>query len=460
MNNQFESLALDDRLIKNLGDLNFTSMTPIQEKALPAILAGNDLIAQAKTGSGKTAAFALGALNQLNVKQTRPQVLVLCPTRELAEQVAQEMRMIARAIPNVKILTITGGKSEFHQKKSLAHGAQIIVGTPGRVLKLLRQRAINLSLVKHYILDEADRMLDMGFIEDILKITSFVPQQRQTLLFSATFPENIAELSRKLQSEDVIKVKVDTAHSQNTIKEEFIELESHKDKTEALLRILAFYQAERFIIFCKTKRISDTLADELYAKGVVVSSIHGDLEQQERTEVLTMFSNKSLSGIVATDVAARGIDIKDLDLVVNYDLPNDPEVYVHRIGRTGRAGNEGRAVSLLTQQEGEKFETISQYQEKEYELKSLDHFNTQQEYQVRPPMMTLYINAGKRDKLRPGDIVGAIVGESGIDFKDIGEISINKIISYVAITANLSEDVCDKLNAGKIKNRKFRVGIL
>lgn len=459
MSNKFEDLNLDPRLKKNLVDLNFHTMTPVQENSLPLVLAGGDVIAQAKTGSGKTAAFGLGVLNGIDVKQTRPQSLILCPTRELAEQVANELRTLARAIPNIKVLTITGGKSEYQQEKSLMHGAHIIVGTPGRVLKLLNKNVLSFEHVKYYVLDEADRMLDMGFSEDIFKISEFVPKKRQTLLFSATFPKDIEELSSELQKA-AKRVTIDVAHSENIIKEEFIELESHKDKLDALFKVLGQYQSERFIIFCKTKRISDNVADELYENGISASSIHGDLEQKERTEVLTMFSNNSLSGLVATDVAARGLDIKGLDLVVNFDIPNDPEVYVHRIGRTGRAGNVGNAVTFVTPHETDHFEEILKYQEKQFELKDIEIFNDAKEYKMLPPMMTLFICGGKKDKLRPGDIVGAIVGESKIDFSCIGEISITNVMCYVAIKADQAELVCDKLNAGKIKNRKFRVGIL
>jgi len=459
MSNKFENLNLDSRLKKNLCDLNFEAMTPIQEKSLPIILEGNDIIAQAKTGSGKTATFGLGVLNGIDIKQTRPQSLILCPTRELAEQVAKELRTLARTVPNMKVLTITGGKSEYHQEKSLMHGAHIVVGTPGRILKLLRKRVLKLEHINSYVLDEADRMLDMGFREDIFEISQFVPEKRQTLLFSATFPKDIEELSLELQK-DAIMVSVDVSHNDDVIREEFIELESHKDKIAALLKVLGNYQSERFIIFCKTKRISDSVADELYENGVSVASIHGDLDQNERTAVLTMFSNNSLSGIVATDVAARGLDIKGLDLVVNFDIPNDPEVYVHRVGRTGRAGNEGNAVSFITPQESSPFEQILKYQNKEHELKSIGSFDHLETYKVQPPMMTLFISGGKRDKLRPGDIVGAIVGESKIDFSNIGDISITNVTSYVAIKADQAKHVCNRLNAGKIKNRKFKVGLL
>lgn len=460
MNNQFNKLKIDSRLKKNLTDLNFISMTPIQEKSLPLVLEGKDLIGQAKTGSGKTAAFGLGILNSIDIKFTRPQSLILCPTRELAEQVAKEMRTLARTISNMKILTITGGKSEYHQQKSLSHGAHIIVGTPGRVLKLLKKKVLKLEYVKYYVLDEADRMLDMGFSEDIFKITSYIPKDRQTLLFSATFPEDIEKLSENLQNNPE-RVSVDVTHDDSKITEEFIELDSHKEKLDALKSILGHYNSQRFIVFCKTKKISDNVANELYRDGIMVSSIHGDLEQNERTEVLTMFSNKSLSGIVATDVAARGIDIKGLDLVVNFDISNDPEVYVHRIGRTGRAGEEGLAVSFITPYEMDSFEKILEYQQKEHGLKRIDSFNEDQKnYSTKPDMKTLIISGGKRDKLRPGDLVGAIVGESGIDFKSIGDISITNMKSYVAIHSENANLVCDKLNNGKIKNKKFKVGIL
>ncbi|EPZ49439.1 DEAD/DEAH box helicase [Bacteriovorax sp. BAL6_X] len=459
MSNNFASLKIDIRLKRNLKDLKFEEMTPIQEEALPIILEGKDIIAQAKTGSGKTVAFGLGVLNSIDLKQSRPQCLILCPTRELAEQVAMELRKLARAIANLKVLTITGGSSEYHQEKSLGHGAHIIVGTPGRVIKLLKRKALILDFVKQYVLDEADRMLDMGFIDDISRISTYVPKNRQTLLFSATFPEDIEELGKRLQN-DAVRVSVDVTHEGSNIKEEFFQLDSHKDKMSALIKVLAAYQAKRFIVFCKTKRISDTVADDLCKNGVIVESIHGDLDQNERTAALTMFSNKSLNGIVATDVAARGIDIKDLDLVVNFDLSNDPEVYVHRIGRTGRAGNEGRAVSFLVEQELESFENICEYQKADYQLKGLDALSGENEYSIKPEMATIYVLAGKRDKLRPGDFVGAIVGEAGINSQEIGDILVTKNKSYIAVKADLIKHVVHSLRKGKIKKRRFKLGFL
>lgn len=459
MTNSFQSLKIDDRLLNNLNTLNFESMTPIQEASLPIIIDGRDVIAQAKTGSGKTVAFGLGVLNKIDIKNTRPQCLILCPTRELAEQVALELRSLARAIPNTKIMTITGGKSEYFQEKSLNHGAHIIVGTPGRIIKLLKSKILNLTQVHSYVLDEADRMLDMGFIDDISRISTYLPKERQTLLFSATFPEDIEELSKRLQN-DAKRVTVDVTHEKAIIKEIFIELASHKDKSDTLYKALSYFQAKRFIIFCKTKVISDNVANYLYKKNVIVSSLHGDLEQNERTKVLTCFSNNSLSGIVATDVAARGIDISDVDLVVNYDLPNDPEVYVHRIGRTGRAGREGVAISFLLEQEKENFQKICDYQKTEHLLNNESIFDSQNSYEIQPEMATLFIQGGKKDKLRPGDIVGAIVGESGIKSDQIGDILLSNIISFVAVKHDLIDHVVKSLRDGKIKNRKFKVGKL
>ena len=367
MSKLFSSLDLDNRLLENLESLSFLAMTPIQEVSLPIILEGKDLIAQAKTGSGKTVAFGLGLVNKIEIKQTRPQGLILCPTRELAEQVALEIRRVARMIPNMKILTITGGKSEYQQEKSLMHGAHIVVGTPGRVLKLLKKRILKLDFVHSYVLDEADRMLDMGFIDDIHHITHFLPEVRQTLLFSATFPEDIKDLSYKIQK-DAQNVKIDATHSSGSIDEKFILVDSHKHKIKALLKVLGESQVNKFIVFCKTKRIADVVADDLYDKGIEVSSIHGDLDQIERTIVLTMFSNQSLLGIIATDVTARGIHIKDLDLVVNFDLPHDPEIYIHRIGRTARAGKRGQAISFMVKQEDYQLKNINEYRGSEYKF--------------------------------------------------------------------------------------------
>jgi ATP-independent RNA helicase DbpA len=458
MSDKFDTLELNTDLLRNLESLEFDSMTPIQKEALPIVLSGKDLIAKAKTGSGKTAAFSLGILNKLNMNQKDPQALILCPTRELADQVAKETRMLARTLSNIKVLTICGGTSEYHQDNSLLHGAHIIVGTPGRVLKLLKKETLKPSGIKTLVLDEGDRMLDMGFEKELKEIERALPKERQTLLFSATFPLTIKDLSKHIQIEAEM-VQVDTVHEKSTIEEKFFELESHKDKNQALLSILGKYNPDRFIIFCKTKQIVSNVAKFLDQNKIISAGIHGDIEQNERTVVLEMFKNESISGLVATDVAARGLDIKDLPLVINYDLPIDTEDYTHRIGRTGRAGESGAAVSFMVEQEQFKLEDIEEYTKRKFQkIKYLEeHFHDN--YERTPPMDTMFISGGKKDKLRPGDIVGALIHEAGLESSDIGNILITNIVSYVAVKADKIEAVITALNSAKIKNRKFKVGL-
>lgn len=454
----FEKLKLKNELLVNLESLGYSSMTPVQEKCLPLVIEGKDVLAQAKTGSGKTAAFGLGLLNQVEVKNTRPQSLILCPTRELAEQVAKEIRSLARQVSNIKVLTLTGGASEYHQERSLAHGAHFIVGTPGRVLKLIKRKVLSLKEAQRFVLDEADRMLDMGFNPDIMAIAEFLPAKRQTLLFSATFPDEIKQLGMKLQK-DSIQVSIDTKHLENNISQEFILLDSHKNKAEALIKAINFYNPSRFIVFCKTKAITERVADLLHDKGVYVESLHGDLEQSDRTAIMNMFSGESLSAIVATDVAARGIDISDLELVVNFDLPRDPGNYTHRVGRTARAGKSGLAISFLVEQELNTMQEICDYQNLQAATKGIESLESKKLYERIPPMRTLYISGGKKDKLRPGDLVGALIGAAGLKAEDIGEINILNIVSYVAIKSELVDKAISGLNQGKIKNRKFKSGL-
>lgn len=458
MTNQFSNFSLKGELLHNLEQLNFTKATPIQEKAIPLVLEGKDLIAQAKTGSGKTAAFGLGILNSLYIENLTIKSLILCPTRELAEQVAAEMRTLARTLSNIKILTICGGVAEIHQDKSLSHGAHIIIGTPGRVLKLLKKRTLDLSQINTLVLDEADKMLDMGFHQDIMHINVFLPPERQTLLFSATFPEEIEELSSKLQK-DVTIIKVDTEHAIGNIEQTFYKLSSHKDKNEALLRVLDHFRPDRFIVFCKTKQISDNIAKYLNRNGVVAAAIHGDLLQNERTVVMSKFKNRSLNALVATDVAARGLDIQELTAVINYDLPPDPEVYTHRIGRTGRAGKNGHAFSFFVEQEEFRLEEISEFSGSECVQAELKDLKADKNYDLHPPMKTMYIGGGKKQKLRPGDILGALVGAAKISPDDVGDISILNIVSYVAINSLVIDRAVSELKESKIKNRKFKVGL-
>jgi len=459
MSEIFSKLNLRRELITNLSEIGFAEMTPIQSGTLPKILEGRDVIGQAKTGSGKTAAFGLGILNSLDTKVLETRALILCPTRELAEQVSSELRKLARMVKNVKILTITGGVGYYHQERSLEHGAHIIVGTPGRVAKLIKTNFIETDHIKSFVLDEADRMLDMGFYDEIMGIEGNIPVKRQTLLFSATFPDEILNLSESIQGE-ADKVVVDSQHVEGDIEQYFYRLGSHKNKNTGVLQILGEFNPDRLIIFCKTKMITDKLAIFLRDHGISAESIHGDVYQNERTKVLEKFSNHSLSILVATDVAARGLDIKGLSAVINYDLPNDTEDYIHRVGRTGRAGEKGLAFSMFVDAEEYKIDSIKEKVNDQCRIEPIESLSDLKQYSASPPMKTVFISGGKKDKLRPGDILGALVKEAGLDPSDVGNISIFSILTYVAIKNNKVDQVIDKISSGKIKNRKFAVGLV
>jgi ATP-independent RNA helicase DbpA len=428
-------------------------MTAIQEASLPLIIQGVDVIAEAKTGSGKTAAFGIGLLNALDVKKFRVQSLVLCPTRELADQVAKELRRIARFQHNIKILMLTGGESFGRQLGSLEHQAHIIVGTPGRVLKHLNKESLELSNLKTLVLDEADRMLDMGFIEEIQSVLEFVPNERQTLLFSATYDDEILKISKKIQK-DAVSIKTTTSEVQNKIIQEFYET---NNKVQTLVNILFSYKPQNVIVFTNTKLEAKELAGGLVKQKIDALAIHGDLEQYERNDVLVQFANKSCPILVATDVAARGLDIKELSMVVNYDLPHGFETYTHRIGRTGRAGAEGIAISLYESYESEKADEYSNE-----EVKFLEHSALEEakEFQMKPEYITLVIEGGKKDKLRAGDILGALTGDGGLQGSSIGKIDIYDRQAYVAIENKFIDKAEKSLKNGKIKNKKFSVWVL
>ena len=459
MSNVFKDLKLRTELTSNLAEIGFAEMTPIQAGSLPTILTGKDVIGQAKTGSGKTAAFGLGILNSLDIKNIDTQALILCPTRELAEQVSVELRKLARMMKNVKILTITGGVGYHHQENSLDHGAHIIVGTPGRVAKLIGTKFILIDYIKTLVLDEADRLLDMGFYDEIMGIEEKLFSKKQTLLFSATFPDEIIELSKSIQI-DAEKVVVDSQHEEGSIEQYFYEVDSHKNKDTGVLQILGEFNPDRLIVFCKTKMTTDKLSEYLQEQNILAASIHGDIEQNERTKILTKFSNRSLSVLVATDVAARGLDIKDLAAVINYDLPSDSEDYVHRVGRTGRAGKKGLAFSLFVTAEQYKIDQIQEMIKEECITTPLDNLPETKKYLASPPMTTIYISGGKKDKLRPGDILGALVKEADLKPTDVGDISILPIVTYVAVKKECADQAVERLTNGRIKNRHFRVGFV
>ncbi|PTT54362.1 MULTISPECIES: ATP-dependent RNA helicase DbpA [unclassified Aeromonas] len=452
-NSEFSSLNLSPALLENLASLGYLQMTPIQAQSLPLVLDGKDLIAKAKTGSGKTAAFALGLLSSLNVNRLEVQALVLCPTRELADQVAQEIRRLARALPNVKLVTLCGGTPTAPQSATLGFGAHIAVGTPGRILKHLEQGTLELSGLKTLVLDEADRMLDMGFGEEINRVISHAPQQRQTLLFSATYPEGIAQMSRGVQRNPV-EVSVESLHEGSAIEQKLYEVPAGQ-RLDALTWLLSHYQPSSCVVFCNTKRACNDVADHLAAKGFSALALNGDLEQRERDQVLVRFANGSATILVATDVAARGLDIKELGAVINFELTYDPEVHVHRIGRTGRAGQQGLALSLYQPNEAQRVNFIEEYQQAPMPQGDLAEIGREIK-PIAPQMVTLSIDAGRKTKVRAGDILGALTGEGGIAGADVGKIQISEQYSYVAVKRSVASAALKRLQEGKIKGRTYR----
>lgn len=458
MTSQFSSLPIKPEILANIELLGYKEMTPIQAQGLPVLLQGDDLLAQAKTGSGKTAAFGIGLLNKLEALTYETQSLVLCPTRELADQVSNEIRRIARAVPNTKILTLCGGKPMGAQVASLERDPHIVVGTPGRILKHLLKGTLNLDNLNTLVLDEADRMLDMGFLEDIMLITDKMPRKRQTWLFSATYPDEIQHISGMVQRNPV-EVRVEASNYNQQIKQVFYEVQ-HGEKTAALVALLEHHSPESTLVFCNQKQTCKDLCDELWKHGFHASTLHGDLEQFDRDQVLVQFANKSSSVLIATDVAARGLDIKELAAVVNYEITPDPEIHVHRIGRTGRAGKDGLAFSLFYAGEQFRVDAIAEYQDSPAQIENPSSLKAQENFKLSPPMTTLFINAGRKDKVRAGDILGALTSNTDLPGKLIGKIDIFDKIAYVAVERQVAKQALSILTEGKIKGRKFRARAL
>ncbi|WP_099608408.1 ATP-dependent RNA helicase DbpA [Vibrio coralliilyticus] len=457
MTTSFKSLNLRSELIETLNSLNYTEMTPIQQQALPIVLEGKDVIGQGKTGSGKTAAFTLGLLSNLNVKRFRVQTLVLCPTRELADQVAKEVRTLARGIHNIKVLTLCGGMPMGPQIGSLEHGAHILVGTPGRILDHLSKGRINLAEMNTLVLDEADRMLEMGFEEAIDAIIDEAPQDRQTLLFSATFPKNIESLASKVMR-DPQMIKVESTHQTTTIEQRFYKLNTTEERDDALEALLLTHKPESSVVFCNTKKEVQKVTDELSHRGFSVVELHGDMEQREREQALTMFANKSVSILVATDVAARGLDVDNLDAVFNFELSRDPEVHVHRIGRTGRAGSKGVAFSFYSEKEEYRVARIDEYMDIAISPAVLPEKPVERPFY--PKMQTIQILGGKKQKVRAGDILGALTKQAGLEGKKIGKINILPMVSYVAVDHDIVKPALKQLQNGKMKGRNFKARVM
>jgi ATP-independent RNA helicase DbpA len=433
-------------------------MTAIQAACLPAALLGKDIIAQAKTGSGKTAAFGLTLLANLNPRRFAVQTLVLCPTRELADQVTTEIRRLARAEDNIKVVTLCGGVPLRGQIASLEHGAHIVVGTPGRVMDHLERGTLDLEALNTLVLDEADRMLDMGFFDDIVKVARQCPKTRQTLLFSATYPEGIAKLSAQFMR-DPITVKVEAQHSGNQIEQRWYEVKD-SERLHAVGLLLAHFRPASTLAFCNTKAQCRDLVEVLRAQGTSALALFGELEQRERDQVLVRFANKSCSVLVATDVAARGLDIASLACVINVDVTPDSEVHIHRIGRTGRAGETGLALNLVSMDEMGNVGKIELLQKKETEWNPLSELSPTGKGPLIPPMVTLHIQGGRKEKIRPGDVLGALTADLGYTREQVGKINVNEWSTYVAVNRDIAQQAASRLNAGRIKGKSVKVRVL
>ena len=451
----FSQLALSPAILSNLENLNYKEMTAIQAASIPVMLEQRDLIAQAQTGSGKTAAFGIGILSKINPSYFAVQALVVCPTRELADQVANEIRRLARAIPNIKVLTLCGGAPMRPQIASLEHGAHIVVGTPGRLLDHIGRNSINLLTVQTLVLDEADRMVDMGFYEDIVGIVAACSPRRQTLLFSATYPDNIRQASENFLR-DPVEVKIENQLKDDRIEQLFFATTA-ENRNAAVSLLLKHYKPASSIAFCNTKIHCRELAEELQQQGITALALHGDLEQRDRDEILVLFANQSCSVLVATDVAARGIDIQSLGAVINVDISKDTEVHVHRIGRTGRAGEQGLALSLVAPNEKKWVKLIEEYQNIPANWADLNDLVIDEYHSLQAPMITLCIMGGKKDKLRPGDVLGALTGDIGLQKSQVGKINVFEFMTYVAIAREVAQHALNQLNLTSIKGKEFKV---
>src|SRR5438067_567567 len=461
----FASLPLAPRFLDNLAQLGYHQMTPVQAATLPPSLEGRDLIAQAKTGSGKTAAFGIGMLQKLNPTLFAVQGLVLCPTRELADQVAGELRRLARGIGNVKVVTLTGGVAMRPQIATLEFGAHIVVGTPGRIRDHLGRHTLDLSRLRTLVLDEADRMTDMGFYDEIANIVRGCPAHRQTLLFSATYPDDIRSATAPFLN-DPLEVAVETAHEQPQIEQRFYEI-GFDGRFDAVARLLHGYRPAQTIAFCNTKARCRELVAHLRAQGFAALALYGEMEQRERDETLVLFANRSATVLVATDVAARGIDIAALGAVINVDVPKEAEVYVHRIGRTGRAGESGLALTLCAPNEKRWVRLIEDLQQHSADWHALDEL-PEGGAPEPAPMRTLCVAGGKKAKLRAGDLLGALTGDAGLAKDQVGKISVFEFVSYVALAREVADTAFARLNGGNplgpdfgsFKGRSFKMRLV
>ena len=520
---KFDELNIDERILRAIEDMGFEETSPIQTQAIPAVCEGIDVVGQAQTGTGKTAAYTIPMLMKIDPQIKKPQAIVLCPTRELAVQVAEEIRKLAKYMSDIKVLPVYGGQEIVRQIKSLKTGVQIIVGTPGRVMDHMRRKTVKFDNINMVILDEADEMLDMGFREDMETILTETPEDRQTVMFSATMPKAIMDIARNFQKDARI-IKVVRKELTVSIIEQFYYEVRPKNKTEVLCRLIDIYNPRLSVVFCNTKRQVDELISELKGRGYFADGIHGDMKQQQRDRVMDDFRSGKVDILIATDVAARGIDVDDVDMVFNYDIPQDEEYYVHRIGRTGRAGRSGMALSFISGKEVYKLKDIERYCKtkilakpvpslddvkntkldnmfdkirqtieeggltdmvnlveehvNQEEYTSMDmaaallkmligdtldredeveefHFDTDKD---DSRMVRLFINIGKKDKIKPANILGAIAGESGMPGKLVGAIDMMDNYTFVDVPAIHAEKILKAMNDNvQIKGRRVNV---
>ena len=548
---RFDELQLDERILRAVADMGFEEASPIQAQAIPVQMEGRDIIGQAQTGTGKTAAFGIPLLQKVDPKSKKLQAIALCPTRELAIQVADEIRRLAKYMHGVKVLPIYGGQDIVKQIRSLKDGTQIIIGTPGRVMDHMRRKTVKFDHIQTVVMDEADEMLNMGFLEDMETILSQLPEERQTVMFSATMPQAIADIAHKFQKEPVTVKVVKKELTVPKVTQYYYEVKP-KTKVEVMCRLLDMYAPKLSVVFCNTKKGVDELVQALQGRGYFAEGLHGDLKQIQRDRVMNSFRNGRTDILVATDVAARGIDVDDVEAVFNYDLPQDDEYYVHRIGRTGRAGREGIAFSFVVGKEVYKLRDIQRYcktkiipqaipslndvtgikvdkilenvadtieesdlseminilekklLEEDYtsldlaaallkmmmgeesedivdtrEPRSLDDLDSyysggsrngngrgrgrnsggrDSRYDSgREDMARLFINIGKNQNVKPGDILGAIAGESGMPGKMVGSIDMYDKYTFVEVPRENADAVLKAMKDVKIKGKNIHM---
>ena len=455
----FKDLKLKEELLQSLQELNFKTPTPIQASAIPVLLQGKDVAGQAETGSGKTAAFGLPLLHNIDTTLQQVQALVIVPTRELAVQVRQELKQYGKNIDNLKISAFYGGHAFSQERASLAHPPQVLIGTPGRLTDHLNRRTLDLTLTTQLVLDEADKLLEMGFEEEVDQVMAALPGNRQTILFSATMPEGVkALIASSLQYPQFIKASATTIPAQ--VKLVGIKVE-HGQRLEVVFKLLRSIKAGGTVVFVNTRVTADELTVQLQAQGLSARSLHGGMEQPDRDKAMTLFRNGSTQVLVATDLAARGLDIDALQHIIHLELPVDAASYLHRSGRTGRAGKSGTVYTLISSRDEQKLQEWKlQHVDEWLTVSALEKVPSKSSSEIAATFATLYINGGRKDKISPKDIVGALLAETDLKADQIGKIEVQDRQSYVAIPVKAVQAAIESLNNGKIKGRKYKVSLV